>query len=218
MYSGKLMKPTNYSDLRTDYGKNRIDDSAFPQEPFVWFENWLSEAVDSGLPDANAMMLSTVSLNGKPSSRVVLLKEFSRDGLVFFTNYESRKGAEIEINSNVALLFFWSSLERQIRVEGKAVKLTGSKSDEYFYSRPFQSRAAAVVSQQSKVIQGRKNLDEDFEKLISENNEIFRPDNWGGYIVIPSAFEFWQGRPNRLHDRIRFIIAQENWIVERLAP
>lgn len=212
------MKKTDFNDLRTDYGKQQIKDGEFSKDPLKWFENWLSEAVDSGLPDANAMIISTVSGTGKPSSRVVLLKELSREGMVFFTNYESRKGIEIEENQNVALLFFWSSLERQIRVEGKAEKLPKEKSDEYFSSRPLQSRAAAVVSQQSKVIQNRKKLDEDFKKLTSENKEISRPEHWGGYIVIPDSIEFWQGRPNRLHDRIRFRREGNNWIFERLAP
>lgn len=212
------MRKTEFNDLRTDYGKNRIDEDAVPENPFLWFAQWLDEAVNCGIPDANAMIMSTVSSEGKPSSRVVLLKELSENGMVFFTNYESRKGEDIAVNPNIALLFFWPQLERQIRIEGRAQRITEIESNDYFNSRPLQSRAAAVVSEQSKVIPDRKMLDKAFDELISTDKEITRPQHWGGYRVIPCSFEFWQGRPNRLHDRIRFRLEKDNWIVERLAP
>lgn len=212
------MNKNDYNDLRTDYGKGRIDDDFLLKNPFDRFILWMKDAVDSGIQDANAMALSTVSAEGKPSSRIVLLKEFNHEGLVFFTNFRSKKGRDIDGNPNVAVLFFWPELERQIRIEGFVNMLHPAESDEYFNSRPYQSRAAAVVSEQSSVIADRITLENNFNHLLSHEEVIERPQDWGGYRIIPESFEFWQGRPNRLHDRIRFRKENENWIAERLAP
>lgn len=212
------MNKNDYNDLRTDYGKGSIDDDSLLNDPFEWFVLWMKDAVDTGIQDANAMALSTVSAEGRPSSRIVLLKEFNRDGLVFFTNFRSKKGSDIENNPNVAVLFFWPELERQIRIEGCVNLLPQADSDAYFISRPYQSRAAAVVSEQSSVIADRITLENNFNRLLSHEEVIERPQHWGGYRITPESFEFWQGRPNRLHDRIRFRKENENWIAERLAP
>jgi pyridoxamine 5'-phosphate oxidase len=169
---------------------------------------------------ANAMVLSTAGKSGRPSSRVVLMKEFSENGFVFFSNYLSRKGKEIELNPSVALLFFWEELERQVRIEGKVRKISGEASSEYFSTRPRLSRVAATVSKQSTELKDRSELEEKFNTFDNEykNKEIPRPVDWGGYIVNPDYFEFWQGRENRLHDRIIYTRVTDGWKIGRLSP
>ena len=189
--------------------------------PFNQFNAWWDDALKSDLDEVNAMTLATASATGIPSARIVLLKSVSEEGFVFFTNYNSNKGKELEENSNACLVFFWKELERQIRITGKVKKVSAAESDEYFLSRPEGSRIGAWASPQSQVIASREIIEEHITKYTMEfaNTNILRPPNWGGYIVMPTAIEFWQGRPNRLHDRIQYSLQKEgNWKTERLAP
>lgn len=198
-----------------------LDEAHTGNDPFVFFKKWFLEAVNTGILEPNAMVLSTIGLNQAPQSRVVLLKGVENEQFVFFTNYRSDKGREIEQNPLVSLNFNWLELERQIRIEGKAFKLSSEESDEYFYSRPKGSRIGAWVSEQSSVIKDRKVLDDKLKELEDyyQDKEVPRPEWWGGYAVQAMAIEFWQGRPNRLHDRIRFRRTEhERWITERLSP
>jgi len=190
-------------------------------DPLREFERWFEEAVKAEVPDPNAMVVATISQTGKPSARVVLLRGLEKNGLVFYTNYRSRKGVEIMGNPNVAAVFFWNELDRQIRIEGKVEKLSSQESDGYFHLRPRDSQIAAWASKQSAVISGRAELD----KIFMEYQQKFagqlvpRPDDWGGFRIIPISYEFWQGRPNRLHDRILY--ERDNggkWGIKRLAP
>jgi pyridoxamine 5'-phosphate oxidase len=207
-------------DIRKDYQHSAIHDDDFPIEPVSWFREWLREAMESGEPEATAMVLSTVSSEGRPSSRVVLLKSFDENGFVFFTNYLSRKGDQLSGNHAAALTFFWPHTERQVRVEGFAAKTDIEESDTYFYSRPLESRINAVFSPQSKPIASRNELELALEKvLLAEDNEnLQRPLHWGGYRVKPDRIEFWQGRPGRLHDRIQYTLSGTSWVINRLAP
>lgn len=214
------MKRRTLYSIRKDYRLFRLLEENMDPNPLEQFSVWLSYALEKEIKDATAMALATVDQAGLPTVRMVLLKGFSEKGFVFFTNYDSLKGNDIAHNHNVALLFFWSSLERQIRIEGYAEKIPANESDEYFLSRPLDSQIAASVSPQSKVIPNREYLEEKFseyEKLMTAET-IKRPDNWGGYRVVPNRIEFWQGRPARLHDRIRYTLKNEEWIIERLAP
>ncbi|MHC1774398.1 MAG: pyridoxamine 5'-phosphate oxidase [Lentimicrobium sp.] len=210
----------NIAAIRKEYIKHSLDAVAVGSNPVSFFSAWLNEAIDAGALEPTAMAVSSVSEDGKPSSRMVLLKGIDDGKFTFFTNFNSRKGKEINSNSEVALLFFWPELERQVRIEGVAMRVSEEESDEYFNSRPMESRIGAVASPQSSVIPGRQALEEIYiriaEKAISE--EIVRPENWGGFAVIPHTVEFWQGRPGRLHDRIRFRSEGNEWIKERLAP
>ncbi len=206
--------------IRKEYQRERLLESNIHNDPFIQFKQWLHQAIDADIDEATAMMLSTVDLNGNPSSRIVLLKDVTHEGLTFFTNYESRKGEEILHHPQVAALFFWSALERQVRIEGRAEKVEGPFSDDYFKSRPIDSRLAAHVSPQSKVITGRGVLETGLEevKKLYADHDIPRPAHWGGYRIIPYYFEFWQGGVARLHDRLRYTKQQEGWKIERLAP
>ncbi|NDW19253.1 pyridoxamine 5'-phosphate oxidase [Dysgonomonas sp. 216] len=207
-------------DMREEFNLDMLDEHCVDTDPVKQFERWFYDAVNNNVKEVNAMVLSTVSGEGKPSSRVVLLKQFSAEGFAFFTNYESHKAKDIEINPFCALNFVWLDLERQIRIEGFAEKILPKDSDYYFSLRPRDSQIGAWVSAQSQVIDTRKSIDdkvEEFERRF-ENTEIPRPQNWGGYIVKPYLFEFWQGRSNRLHDRVQYLYKNGNWIIERLAP
>lgn len=208
----------NISNLRINYSKSKLDEGKVPLDPFKLFSKWFKEILNSDILEPNAMILST-SLRNKPSSRVVLLKHFDEEGLTFFTNYLSRKGKEIKINNNASLLFYWMDFERQVRIEGKIIKVSDKISDEYFNSRPLESRYSALASEQSKVITDKKILIrkiKQLEKLYGDNPP--RPKNWGGLKLIPNYFEFWQGRPNRLHDRICYKKVKNIWEVFRLSP
>lgn len=213
----KLMK---ISDLRNRYNKDRLDENKAGNDPVALLEQWLKEAIDAEVMEPTAMILSTADEQGRPDSRVVLLKGIQDGKPVFYTNYLSNKGRQIALNLNVALLFFWPESERQIRISGQASKLTASESDEYFESRPLESRVGAIVSPQSQVIANRTELEAKFEEMLSNSDLIplKRPDHWGGYKVEIREAEFWQGRPGRLHDRIRFRRKNNIWIGERLAP
>lgn len=208
------------SRLRHDFTRDEIEELSARQAPFEQFELWLAEAIGKNLNDPNAMVLSTSTSDGRPSSRVVLLKGFDENGFIFYTNYDSRKAGEIAENPHVALLFYWAETGKQVRIEGKIKKVPGEMSDAYFASRPRASQIGAVASPQSRVIESREQLEIEFERLKerSEEKAIDRPANWGGYIVAPETFEFWQGRENRLHDRLRYTKTADGWKVERLAP
>jgi pyridoxamine 5'-phosphate oxidase len=208
------------ANLRLNYTLNELSEKNVSQNPFIQFENWFTEALDSQIKEPNALVLST-TFNGKPRSRVVLLKEFSEKGFVFFTNYNSAKGQEISSNSVANMTFFWVDLERQVRIEGKIEKISAEESDAYFWSRPISSQIGAWVSDQSTVIEDRIVLDQKlafYEDKFKNATVIPRPLHWGGYRLIPDFIEFWQGRANRLHDRIAYTWVNENWKIERLSP
>jgi len=187
-------------------------------DPIKQMQQWISDAINSGVPEPTAMVLSTVGDDLRPSSRVVLLKGLDDGGIRFFTNYESRKGQQMLKNPGVSLLFFWPDLERQVRVEGKVSKLSVEESDIYFDSRPEASRISAVISPQSRQIPNREWLDNRAEMARLDKTVLFRPPEWGGYIVMPEYFEFWQGRENRLHDRIVYLPDNSTWKISRLSP
>jgi len=190
------------------------------EDPFLQFTRWFADAGKKGNKEPGAMHLSTCGKNGRPSGRMVLLKNVDSSGFVFFTNYESRKGKQIAENGFVALTFFWPETERQVRIEGKATKVTARESDKYFFSRPLESRMSACISPQSKVISDRETLEKKWQQLMerSDSKGLKRPSGWGGYRVVPSRFEFWQGREHRLHDRYLFRKKRGGWIMEILAP
>ena len=210
------------SNYRKSYEKNELLKKDVPENPLELFQKWFYEidnhfAVDEG----NAMTISTIGLDGYPKNRVVLLKKYTYEGFIFYTNYESEKGKAIAENCNVCISFFWHSAERQIIIKGKAEKIAENLSDGYFESRPTGSQLGALASHQSEVIENRKALDDKLNDLEKEftNKEIPRPNYWGGYIVKPVEMEFWQGRPNRMHDRIRYQIQEDyNWKIDRLQP
>ena len=207
------------TDLRRDFGKFGLDAEKMPEHPVDLLEEWLQAAKDEGISEFNAMVLSTVSLDSKPSSRIVLLKEVSDDkSLVFFTNYHSRKGKEIMGNPNVCVNFFWRELERQVRVEGTIRKTTVEVSKSYFKSRPLESQLSVIVSPQSQTIKKLSTLKEKADQLFLSGEPITLPENWGGYRLNPNAVEFWQGGKNRLHDRIRYTQQGHFWFKDRLAP
>jgi pyridoxamine 5'-phosphate oxidase len=202
---------------RKQYEKSSLSELELPENPTDLFRIWFEEAIKVHKHEAHAMVLSTVDGN-KPSARVVLLKEVNEEGFVFFTNYESRKAKEIDANPYGCLTFFWPELEKQVRIEGFIEKLSELKSAEYFDSRPLQSRISAIVSPQSRVIPSREFLENRVDAFIAENGEIFKPTYWGGFCLRPHSMEFWQGRANRLHDRIRYFHETAEWMIERLAP
>lgn len=208
--------------LREEHITDGLYEDAIPSDPLGLFESWLGEAVRKDLPSPNALHLATVGPDSRPSGRIVLLKGYDERGLVFFTNYESRKGTELKGNNNAAMTFFWDALFRQIRVEGKVYILPPAESDEYFSSRPRESRIAALASEQSRVLGERSILEERIRQLEGKyiNDEPERPTFWGGYYLVPLYYEFWQGRDHRLHDRIVFRRndAGANWETARLYP
>lgn len=211
---------TTLASLRQTYNLGSLRRADLDSDPLKQFERWFSQAVEAGLPEPNAMTLSTSTPYGKPSSRIVLLKDATSSGFSFFTNLSSRKGIEISLNPNVALHFLWIGLERQVRIEGVAVKLSDEEADAYFHSRPDGSRLGAWASDQSKPIPSRQYLD---DRLIHYKGKfaqavIPRPFEWGGFRVIPEYFEFWQGRENRLHDRFAYLKEAHAWTIERLSP
>lgn len=204
--------------LRKDYSKSILDESHLLQNPLDQFKLWFDEALESEISEPNAMILSTVGPDHKPSSRVVLLKNVNDAGFVFFTNYLSRKGRELQINENACLLFFWDKLERQVRIEGVVNPIENSLSDTYFYSRPVLSQIGSMISPQSKRLESRKELEEKFEYYKTHQDQIKRPEHWGGYCLFPEYLEFWQGRESRLHDRLIYQKFNTNWEIARLAP
>ena len=216
------MDDNDLSNYRKIYKKSELSKKEVSENPMELFQKWFFEVEEfGGDTETNAMTISTIGKDGFPKNRVVLLKKYTWEGFIFYTNYNSEKGKSIENNPNVCLSFFWSNIERQVIIKGHAEKISENLSDGYFESRPDGSKLGAWASNQSEPVPSRKYLDDRlayFEKQF-ENKEITRPKNWGGYIVKPLSIEFWQGRPNRMHDRIRYTL-QENfdWKIERLAP
>ncbi len=208
------------ADIRRDYSLHSLNESDVASNPTEQFAHWWNDALASEILEVNAMTLATSTKSGKPSARIVLLKGFDERGFVFFTNYESNKGKALAENPNAALIFFWKEIERQIRIEGVAQKISAAESDEYFFSRPEGSRIGAWASPQSKIIENRSVLEENVQQFSNRfKNSIPRPPHWGGYRVMPELIEFWQGRSNRLHDRIQYTkTVSGSWKVDRLAP
>lgn len=210
----------NLSEIRKEYTFKSLDIKDVSLDPLRQFSNWFQEAVDAEAQEVNAMCLSTLGINGYPNGRIVLLKEVDH-GFVFFTNYESEKGQELAALPKASLTFFWAELERQVRVSGDLEKISSAESDAYFFSRPLGSQIGAWTSPQSKAIPDREFLEKRLQEMEHRFSEekLSRPPHWGGYRLNPIQIEFWQGRPSRLHDRIRYEKSEsENWIISRLAP
>ncbi|HLN53359.1 MAG TPA: pyridoxamine 5'-phosphate oxidase [Lentimicrobium sp.] len=211
----------NVAEIRRNYILNRLDESDTGSDPIFFFRKWLDEAIKAQSSEPTAMILSTADEKGRPSSRVVLLKGIENVSFRFFTNYNSLKGKQIHKNPFGSILFFWPELERQVRIQGKIVKISDEESDEYFNSRPLESRISAMISPQSEVIPNRAYLEKLMTVKVAElGNQplVTRPKHWGGYDLNPTSIEFWQGRESRLHDRILFLKIRNKWIRERLAP
>jgi len=210
---------TRLADLRKDYALSALDESQVAALPLAQFRQWLDEALAAQCPEPTAMSLATVGADGRPSSRIVLLKEVDQRGLVFYTNYDSRKGRELATNPHAALLFHWIELEREVRIEGRVERAEAAAADAYFASRPLLSRIGAITSPQSDEIPGRAWLEQRFAEAQARLGQSpTRPHNWGGYRLIPESFEFWQGRRSRLHDRIAYTEQSDGWKIARLAP
>ena len=210
------------SDYRKSYEKSELTETSIRENPMEQFQKWFHEVEASeGVDEPNAMTVSTIGLDGFPKSRVVLMKKFTFEGFIFYTNYRSEKGKAIAANPSVCLSFFWPNMERQVIIKGKAEKIAENLSYGYFESRPKGSQLGAVVSDQSQVVPSREHLEGKLKELEQEyeGKEVPRPDYWGGFLVRPVSIEFWQGRPNRLHDRIRYTLNEDfDWKIERLAP
>jgi pyridoxamine 5'-phosphate oxidase len=221
MYNRRMENPADYIyNLRADFEKRTLDEATAARNPFAQFGQWLDEAIAEKIDDPNAMTLATASSDGRPAARVVLLRGFDAKGFVFFTNYESRKGAEIEENPQASLLFFWAQMERQVRVDGRVGKTSRRVSTAYFATRPRESQIGAWASAQSRVIASRQELEEKIAALERKfaGKTVPCPDFWGGYILKPQTFEFWQGRKSRLHDRLLYTKTKSGWKMERLSP
>jgi len=211
----------NYlNEIRRDFAGKPLDDQSIKENPFEQFEIWFEEAVNAQILDPNAMSITTVDSSGQPSTRIVYLRGINDKGFIFYTNYKSDKGQDLENNNKIALNFFFGELERQIRVEGIVAKVSNQESDAYFAKRPRESQIGAWASNQSSTIKNRAELEERVLKFTSKFNnvEIPRPEHWGGYVVTPQKIEFWQGRPNRLHDRIVFEKNEDKWSIKRVSP
>jgi pyridoxamine 5'-phosphate oxidase len=209
------------ASLRQDYKKATLLEGEASLNPFVQFNTWWKNCIDAAIYEPNAMSISTIRPDGFPDSRIVLLKDFNEKGFTFFTNYESNKGKAIAQNNKVHLLFFWEALERQVRIRGEVYKISEEESTQYFQSRPKSSQIGAWASHQSNMILDRSVLENEFERLTAlyaEASQLPKPIFWGGYLVIPNAFEFWQGRSSRLHDRLSYQLLDGVWVRERLSP
>ena len=210
----------NLESFRREYLSGGLERENLNDDPIVQFSLWMQQAVDSEIQDSTVMIVASVAANGQPSQRIVLLKKIDQNGFVFFTNYESRKAGELSTNSKISLLFPWNIIDRQVKVCGDVEKITVEQTSEYFFSRPKGSQLAAIASKQSSVLTSRRELVERFESLQKEyeGRNIPLPGYWGGYRVIPSEIEFWQGGASRLHDRFRYLRNEDGWSIDRLAP
>jgi pyridoxamine 5'-phosphate oxidase len=206
------------ADMRRAYSRATLDEGTADPDPLHLFSRWLEAAKTISEIEANAMVIATIDQHGMPSARTVLLKGLDERGLVFYTNYDSKKGRDIAANPAVALVFTWTALERQVRISGKAERISSEESDAYFASRPLGSQLGAAASPQSEPVPDRAWLETRFERLRATGEPIARPANWGGYRVVPAMFEFWQGRADRLHDRLRYDRVGSEWEIIRLAP
>lgn len=215
------MKSTSPSDMRKEYAQHSLDEASVSRDPFIQFTQWWDNAIQAGIEEVNAMTLATVSAAGIPDARTVLLKGYDERGFIFFTNYNSQKSIQLQGNPNCCLLFHWKELERQVRITGSASKITPQESLDYFNSRPEGSKIGAWASAQSTIVAGKALLEETFNYYRERfsHGEIPKPPHWGGYRVALQRIEFWQGRPNRMHDRIQYSRSGEGtWVIERLAP
>lgn len=215
-----MTPPLSIADLRREYARARLDETDVSPDPFAEFARWFAEAQAAEAAEANAMVLATASPDGRPSARMVLLKGFDERGFVFFTDYRSRKGEELEANPNAALAFHWGELERQVRIEGTVTRTSPEESELYYRTRPLGSRLGAWVSHQSRTIASREVLEAKLREVEQrfDGRDLPLPPHWGGYRVRPECFEFWQGRESRLHDRIRYLREGEGWRIGRLSP
>ena len=208
-----------FESLRVSYEQGELNESDINHDPLIQFNNWLQAAIENQVPEPNAMVLATVNQDGQPSARNVLLKSADDNGFIFFSNKLSDKASDLKLNPNCTLLFSWLSQHRQVIVKGKAVEISTEESNEYFQTRPYGSRISAWVSEQSQVIKNREELEIRVKEFMDKYPEnVPMPDYWGGYLVKPESIEFWQGRPSRLHDRIRFTKKANTWVIERISP
>jgi len=215
-----MEKAINIEDIRTDYRLAELHEDQVDQDPIKQFKLWFEEALKAQVIEVNAMTLSTIDLAGNPSARIVLLKDIEQDGFVFYTNYQSHKGKELALHPMVSLVFFWPDLQRQVRIKGTVKKVNNQTAEDYFHSRPLGSQLGAWASPQSNVIANRAVLERNLAAVMEEykDQQVPKPPHWGGYLVVPSSLEFWQGRANRLHDRILYAKDGNNWNIARLAP